>query len=68
VTRRFLRAAASVAVVLGWVLCLLWLSLSISQIAVGRVSLPTCSATPPPAALMTAPELNRAILKAITQC
>jgi hypothetical protein len=68
VTRRFLRGVASVAVVLGWVLCLLWLSLSISQIAVGRVSLPTCAATPPPAALMTAPELNRAILTAMTRC
>ena len=64
--RRAARAVASVAVVLGWVLCLVWLTLSVSQIAVGRV-LPDCR-VPPVAATMTVPELNRAILDSAARC
>lgn len=65
--RRAPRTAASVAVVLGWALCLVWLTLSVSQIAVGRVSPPDCR-VPPIAATMTAPELNRAILDSVARC
>jgi hypothetical protein len=67
VIRRAARAAASVIIILGWVLSLLWLVLSVSQVAVGGITLPTCQA-PPVAALMTAPEFNRAILEEVTRC
>jgi hypothetical protein len=67
VIRRAARAAASVIVIVGWVVSLIWLVLSVSQVAVGGVTLPTCQA-PPVAALMTAPEFNRAILEEMTRC
>lgn len=41
---RFLaRAALAVAVLTGWFLALLWLVLSVSQIAVERVVVPSCA-------------------------
>lgn len=37
------RAALAVSVLTGWFVALLWLALSVSQIAVERVVVPSCS-------------------------
>lgn len=67
--RRAARAVASVLVVIGWVVSLLWLTLSVSQIAVGGVNgLPTCQAPLPDVTMASALELNRAIVQEVTRC
>ena len=43
--RFFSRAALAVAVLTGWFVALLWLALSVSQIAVERTLVPPCTSS-----------------------
>jgi hypothetical protein len=68
VIRDAVRAIASVAIIVGWFAALTWLALSVSQIAVGRVSLPNCVSDYPPKSSLSAPELNRVLVREMTRC
>ena len=45
--RGALRMAFSVAVVAGWLMALIWLAVSVSQIAVERTVVPSCAVAEP---------------------
>jgi hypothetical protein len=66
--RRVARAIASIGIIIGWLIAGVWLALSVSQIAVGRVSLQSCTSNYPLAATLTAPEFYRVLNQEMARC
>jgi hypothetical protein len=66
--RKAARAVLSVGVIIGWFIALTWLALTVSQIAVGRVNLPSCASSHPLTAGITGPELHRVLSQEMTRC
>jgi len=62
------RAVFSVGVIIGWFVALTWLALTVSQIAVGRVNLPSCISSRPVTTELAVPEINRILTQEMTRC
>ena len=61
------RLILSVVVITGWVLSLLWLAMSVAQIAVSRAAFPEC-ATDHPTGPLPETEVHRVLSQEMTRC
>ena len=65
--RRVARTLVPVAIIVGWVMALIWLTLSVAQITVGRAVFPECAAGHPTGSV-TETQLHRVLSQEMTRC